>query len=53
MAFDFDFDVVGGQEYVTDPYVATGYGYEIGEDDPLFASVRLPEVGDNRFTVEF
>ena len=36
-----------------DPLVAIGYEYEIGDGDPNFASVLLPEAGDNVFILEF
>jgi hypothetical protein len=51
--YNFDCDVVDGQMIYIDPPVAIGYTYEIGTGNPNFASVLLPEIGDNVFTVEF
>ena len=51
--FTFDFDVLAGIPVVIDPFVATGYEYEIGAGDPAFASVILPAVGDSLFQVSF
>ncbi len=49
-AFMFDIDVEEGVPCFIDPFVAVGYDYEIGiEDTVKFASVTLPEVGDNLF----
>lgn len=36
-----------------DPFVAVGYDYAVGAGDPNFASVKLPNVGDGEFTLEF
>jgi hypothetical protein len=36
-----------------DPVVAVGYDYAIGQGDPNFASVLLPEVGDDSFELIF
>lgn len=36
-----------------DPLIATGYNYAIGAGDPNFASVLLPYVGDDIFTLSF
>lgn len=36
-----------------DPFVAIGYDYAIGQGDPNFASVLLPEVGDDVYDVIF
>lgn len=38
--------------YFLDPDFATGYEYVIGEGDPNFASVLLPNVGDGKFRIE-
>lgn len=51
--FSFDFDVFAGIPVVVDPFVAVGYDYDVGTGDPNFASVSLPEVGDNLFEIEF
>lgn len=49
-AFMFDFDVEVGIPCFIDPYIAVGYDYKIGAGDNVrFASVTLPEVGDNFF----
>jgi hypothetical protein len=36
-----------------DPFVAVGYDYAVGAGDPNFASVLLPEAGDNQFTLQY
>jgi hypothetical protein len=36
-----------------DPFVAIGYKYAIGAGNPNFASVMLPAVGDNIFTLSY
>ena len=36
-----------------DPFVAIGYDYAIGQGDPNFASVLLPNVGDDVYDVIF
>ncbi len=43
--FSFDLAVTRGTPVLLDPTVATGYDYRIGEGDPLFASVTLPDLG--------
>lgn|GEM_PF-1428258 len=47
--FNFDFDVQAAVPFNLDPIIAVGYDYAIGAGDPLFASVSLPEVGDDLF----
>mgnify|MGYP006283410403 CR=1 FL=1 len=47
--YNFQFDVVPGEQYNIDPLVAVGYDYWVADGDPLFASVVFPEVGDNLF----
>jgi len=47
--FVFDNEVTGGEVEFYDPIVAVGYDYQIGEDNPLFASVLLPDIGDGVF----
>lgn len=42
-------DIAAGEVIFIDPDVAIGYDYEVGADDPNFASVLLPEVGDDLF----
>jgi hypothetical protein len=51
--YQFNFKVVAGEAIFIDPLVAIGYEYAIGPGDPNFASVRLPSVGDNLYTVSF
>lgn len=52
-AYTFRIDVTANELIYIDPPVATGYQYQVGAGDPNFASVILPAVGDNRFTVVF
>lgn len=47
--FNFNVDVTEGEAIFIDPFVAIGYDYEVGLNDPLFASVILPEIGDDIF----
>lgn len=47
--FNFDIEVKAGETILIDPVVAVGYDYQIGNGDPLFASVTLPNVGDGIF----
>lgn len=47
--FRFDVKVSEGETIIIDPVVAIGYDYQIGEGNPLFASVTLPMVGDGLF----
>lgn len=47
--FNFDVEVREGETILIDPVVAIGYDYQIGEGDPLFASVALPSIGDDLF----
>ena len=51
--FSFDFDVLAGIPVIVDPFVAIGYEYQTGPEDPRFASVTLPEVGDNMFQISY
>lgn len=51
--YQFQAAVRGGQTIFIDPLVATGYKYAIGAGNPNFASVTLPSVGDNIFTVAY
>lgn len=44
--YEFDISVVGGSTVFIDPLVAIGYDYAIGDGDPRFASVILPDAGD-------
>ena len=48
--WQFDFNVSLGQMYFIDPDIAIGYDYFL-ESGPLFASVLLPELGDNAYEV--
>lgn len=45
--------IKGGQTIFIDPSVAVGYKYAIGTGNPNFASVTLPAVGNNIFTLSF
>lgn len=47
--WDFDFNIVLGQQIFIDPVVAVGYDYIVDAGSPLFASVLLPSVGDNQY----
>jgi PEP-CTERM motif-containing protein len=49
--YHFNIAVVKGQTVFIDPAVAIGYKYAIGAGNPNFASVTLPPVGDNIFTL--
>ena len=49
--YTFHLEVEAGQTVFIDPVVAVGYDYEIGDGDPNFKSVMLPEVGDNKFNL--
>ncbi len=49
--YNFDFDVRAGFPVLIDPEVAIGYHYEIGDGDPRFSSVSLPDVGDGNYEV--
>lgn len=42
-----------GQTIFIDPFVAVGYKYATGAGNPNFASVMLPAVGDNIFTLSY
>ncbi len=51
-AFQFTIDGVGPTRVTfIDPMVAIGYDFEIGIGDPNFASVILPEIGDDIYEV--
>lgn len=47
--WDFNFNIVLGQQIFIDPVVAVGYDYIVDAGSPLFASVLLPSVGDNLY----
>lgn len=47
--FKFDVKVKAGETIFIDPVVAIGYEYQIGEGNPNFASVVLPDIGDGLF----
>lgn len=47
--YKFDVKVLAGETIKIDPVVAVGFDYQIGEGDPNFASVTLPDVGDGLF----
>jgi hypothetical protein len=50
--FKFDITVADGVPVIIDPAIAVGYIYETGAGDPNFRSVKLPDVGDGRYTIE-
>ena len=45
--------VAAGTEYFVDPSIAVGYAYRIGIGNPDFASVQLPAVQSNDFTLSY
>lgn len=47
--FKFDVKVEDGKPILIDPLVAIGYDYQIGDGNPNFASVTLPDIGDGFF----
>ena len=47
--FKFDVAVQLGESVAIDPEIAVGYDYAIGEGDPLFRSVKLPDLGDGQY----
>jgi hypothetical protein len=47
--FKFDVEVNAGETVLIDPIVAIGYDYQIGAENPNFASVTLPDIGDGLF----
>jgi hypothetical protein len=47
--YRFNIPVAANEQIALDPLVAVGYDYQIGEGDPLFASVMLPDIGDGLF----
>lgn len=52
--YNFNVGAVGPSSITfIDPFVAVGYDYAIGEGNPNFASVLLPDVGDGQYTLEF
>lgn len=48
--WSFTFNVRPGETFFIDPDIAIGYDYFL-ESGPLFASVLLPELGDNAYEV--
>ena len=50
-SYQFNITVQPGQVYYIDPEIAIGYDYAIGQDNPNFASVLLPNVGDGLFDI--
>jgi len=50
---NFDIDVLGDRQISIDPFVTTGYEYEIGVGDPNFASVLLPFIGDGSYLLSY
>lgn len=52
--YQFSFEIVEPNSVAfIDPLFAIGYDYAIGVDDPNFASVILPNVGDGVFELSF
>lgn len=51
--FNFDLDVIANSAVNIDPFVAVGYDYRIGDGDPNFASVLLPNLGDGLFDLSY
>lgn len=52
--FIFNIDVAANVPILIDPFIAIGYDYEIGEGDPNFRSIMVPEVeGDDSFILSF
>lgn len=52
--YNFSITDVGSSSIIfIDPFVAVGYDYAIGNSDPNFASVLLPDIGDDEFTLEY
>ena len=49
--FKFDVGVQQGQSIAIDPELAVGYDYAVGAGDPLFHSVKLPNVGDGQYEI--
>jgi hypothetical protein len=47
--YNFEFDVTQAVPVTIDPEVAVGYIYEIGDGDPRFSSVTLPQAGDDLY----
>jgi MYXO-CTERM domain-containing protein len=50
-SYQFNITVQPGQVYYIDPEIAIGYDYAIGQGNPNFASVLLPNVGDGLFDI--
>ena len=51
-AFKFDVTVNATDSYPIDPVIAVGYIYEVGASDPNFRSVSLPNIGDDKYTID-
>lgn len=52
-SYQFNMTVRAGQTYYIDPEVAVGYEYAIGDGDPLFVSVDLPDaIGDGLYDID-
>lgn len=49
--FAFSFSVASGATYFIDPAIAIGYQFQTGLGNPNFASVLLPAIGDNLFSL--
>jgi hypothetical protein len=51
-SYQFNMSITAGQTYYIDPAVAVGYDYEIGDGDPFFQSLDLPDgIGDGLYDI--
>lgn len=51
-AYQFNMAITAGQTYYIDPEVAVGYDYAIGEGNPNFATLDLPDnIGDGLYDI--
>ena len=51
-AYVFNLVVIPNVPVIIDPAIAVGYDYEVGKEDPRFATVRLPiGIGDSFYTL--
>ncbi|BBO70304.1 hypothetical protein DSCA_42340 [Desulfosarcina alkanivorans] len=51
--FEFDICVNSNDMYFLDPWISIGYDFKVGEGDPLFSSVLLPDIGDGFFDLYY
>jgi hypothetical protein len=52
-AYEYNMAVTPGVTYYLDPDIATGYTFAIGAGDPNFASVLLPAIQTDPYTLSF